>query len=79
MVKTFNRVMSFHVQGEIYDKHTRPESIINNYEWTFEDNLDGNIQIFAYHKDRRGKITNIIKLPKVRPWKQPKTKKISKI
>lgn len=72
MAKTFDKVITFHIQGEIYDNDTRPESILNNYIWTFEDNLDGNIQLFAHHKDKRGRITNMTKLSKIGPWKKPK-------
>lgn len=73
MPRLFNRIIEFHVEGEIYDTKTKPESIINNYTWSYEDNSDGNIQIFAHHKDDRGRITKITKLAKSKPWKKPDT------
>jgi hypothetical protein len=73
MARIFNRILTFHVRGEIYDTYTSPESILNNYEWTFDDNVDGNIQMFAHHKDDRGRITDLIKLPKIHKWKTPDT------
>ncbi len=73
MARIFNRILTFHVKGEIYDTYTTPESILNNYEWTYDDNVDGNIQMFAHHKDSRGKITDLIKLPKIHKWKTPDT------
>lgn len=74
MAKLFNRIIEFHVEGEIYDNETNPESILNNYNWSFEDNMDGNIQLFAHHKDKRGRITKINKLSKIKPWKKPDSK-----
>lgn len=73
MSRLFNRIITFHVQGEIYDQTTKPENIIRNYNWSFEDHEDGNIQIFGHHKDPRGRITKMIKLPKIHPWKKPDT------
>jgi hypothetical protein len=69
MSRVWNRIISFHVRGEIYDSYTSPESILDNYNWTFDDNVDGNIQLFAHHDDDRGRITNLIKLPKIHQWK----------
>lgn len=73
MSRQFNRVITFHVEGEIDDKKTSPESIIKNYEWSFEYNEDGNIQIFGFHKDNRGRITNMTRLPKIHKWKTSDT------
>lgn len=61
MPRLFNRTITFNVDGEIYDNETKPESILKNYLWSFEDNCDGNIQLFAHHKDRRGRITKMTK------------------
>lgn len=74
MPRLFNRVLTFHVQGEIYDtKATTPESIIRNYNWSFRDNNDGSIHIVGHHKDSRGRISKMIKLPKIHKWKTPDT------
>lgn len=73
MCRLFNRIIEFHVEGEIYDTDTKAEDIINNYNWTFDDNVDGNIQIFAHHKDKRGRISKITKMGKIRRWKKPDT------
>lgn len=73
MPRLFTRVITFKVEGEIYDNETKPESIIKNYNWSFEDNMDGNIQIFAHHKDNRGRITKMTKLPLIHRWKKPDT------
>jgi hypothetical protein len=74
MPRLFNRVVTFHVQGEIYDRETTPESIINNYNWICKDNYDDNtLFISAQHKDSRGKITKLTKLPKIHKWKKPDT------
>lgn len=70
MSRIFNRVLTFHVEGEILNDHTSPESILNNYNWSFKDNMDGNIQLFAHHKDPRGSITKMTKLPKIHAWKK---------
>lgn len=68
MPKIFDKVINFHIQGEIYDDdHTNPESIINNYTWTQKD-IEGEIHIIGRHKDHRGRITNMVKLPKIHPW-----------
>lgn len=73
MYKTFNKIITFHVEGEIEDKNTSPESIINNYDWSFSDSFDGNIQIFGHHKDSRGRITKMTKLPKIHNWSSKDT------
>lgn len=72
MSKKFTKVLTFKVEGEIDDNITKPESIINNYTWSFNDNLDGNVQLFGHHKDTRGRITKITKLPKVYNWSSKK-------
>ena len=75
MPRLFNRVLTFHVEGEIYDHETSPESIIKNYTFTFHDYGDGKDHFFieGYHKDTRGKITKVTKLPKIHRWKKPDT------
>jgi hypothetical protein len=79
MPRIFNRILTFSVTGEIYGNETTPESIIKNYDWSFDDNVDGNIQIFGHHKDNRGRITNMIKLPKIHKWKKPDTEMFLKL
>lgn len=73
MPKLFTRILTFKVEGEIYDNETKPEDIIKGYDWSFEDSMDGNIQIFGHHKDNRGIINSMIKLPKIHKWKTPDT------
>lgn len=73
MPRIFNRVITFHVQGEIYDRETSPESIIKNYNWYARNNDDGNIHMVGSHKDARGRITKMIHLPKIHPWHKKDT------
>ncbi len=79
MSRLFNRIITFHVRGEIYSSYTTPEDIINNYDWSFDDNEDGNVQVFGHHKDYRGRITDLIKLPKIHPYKQSDTELFLKL
>lgn len=73
MPRIFNRIINFHVKGELYDTgDTTPESILRNYTWTCK-NMEGDIHIIGRHKDNRGKITEMIALPKIHLWKQPDT------
>jgi hypothetical protein len=73
MPKIFDNVLSFHIQGEIYDDvAASPESIISNYSWTQKD-VEGEIHIIGRHKDNRGRINKMIKLSKVHPWIKPKS------
>jgi hypothetical protein len=73
MPQIFDKVISFHVQGEIYnDKIATPESIINNYEWEQKD-VDGQIHLVGRHKDSRGRINKMVKLSKVKPWIKPQS------
>lgn len=75
MPRLFNRVITFHIKGEIYDQITTPEDIIKNYNWSFKDYGDGKDHFFieGTHKDTRGRITEVIKLPKIHRWKKPDT------
>lgn len=73
MPKIFNRVLSFRVEGEIYDTETKPEDILKNYTWSFR-NHDGNNKVFlvAEHKtNKQGTITNIVPLNKIQKWRKP--------
>ena len=73
MPKIFDKVLSFHVQGEIYDdSKASPESIINNYNWIQKD-VEGEIHIVGRHKDGRGRINKMVKLSKIHPWIKPKS------
>lgn len=75
MPRLFNRVLTFHVEGEIYDHDTSPESIIKNYTFSFKDYGDGKDHFFieGVHQDNRGRITKVTKLPKIHRWKKPDT------
>lgn len=75
MPRLFTRIITFKVEGEIYDTETKAESIIKNYNWEFHDYGDGKDRFFieANHKDLRGRITKVTKLPKVHRWKKPDT------
>jgi hypothetical protein len=46
---------------------------IKNYEWTFRNNDDGTISVIGRSKDRRGRITKMVKLPKIHKWKTSDT------
>ena len=71
MPQIFDKVISFHVQGEIYnDKIATPESIINNYTWEQKD-VNGEIHLVGRHKDNRGRINRMVKLSKIKPWIKP--------
>jgi hypothetical protein len=67
MPRLFNRLITFKVEGEIYDTETKAEDIIKNYSWSFKDYNDGKDHFFieAHHKDMRGRILKMIKLPKI--------------
>lgn len=70
MAKLFDRVITFHVQGEIYNhEDVTPESIINNYTWLPKD-VNGEIHLVGRHKDNRGRINKMVKLPAVHEYHQ---------
>lgn len=75
MPRIFTRILTFKVEGEIYNHETRPEDIIKNYSWSFNDYSNGKDKFFieATHQDTRGRITKMTKLPKVHRWKKPDT------
>jgi hypothetical protein len=75
MPRLFDRILTFHVQGEIYDDHTQAEDIIRNYNFNFKDYNDGIDQAYVVmdHKDHRGRITKMKRLPAIRQWKKPDT------
>lgn len=71
--KIFDKVLSFHIQGEIYDEaNASPESIINNYDWIQKD-VEGEIHLVGRHKDKRGRINKMVKLTKIHPWTKDKS------
>lgn len=76
MSSSFKRTITFNVEGEINDNTASPESIINNYTWSFEYNEDGNIQIFGHHNNNKGRITNISHFPKTTKSKKDETKSL---
>lgn len=75
MPRLFTRILTFKVEGEIYDRSTKPEDIIKNYTFLFKDYHDCKDHFFleCSHKDRRGKITKLSRLPKIHRWKKPDT------
>lgn len=60
MPKTFKRIISFEIEGEIYDNSTSAESILRNYNWNCKSE-NNHISVTGNHKDKRGRITSIIK------------------
>lgn len=75
MPRLFNRIITFKVEGEIYDLHTKAEDIIKNYTFCFKDLMDGRDHFFieGSHKDNRGRIIKMTRLPKIHRWKKPDT------
>ncbi len=73
MPKIFNRIISFKVEGEIYDKSTTPEQIIKSYDWSFKHDGSNSIFCSASYDDNRGRITNMTRLNKIQKWKKPDT------
>lgn len=73
MSRVFHRVLSFEIEGEVYDNSTQPEDIIKNYDFHFKDYNDGRDKSFLEleHKDHRGKITQINNRPKITKAKKP--------
>lgn len=64
MPRSFTRILTFKVEGEIYDTETKPEDIIRNYDWkALTSNYNDAVHIMADHDDHRGRITLIEKLP----------------
>lgn len=75
MPKIFHRILSFEVEGEIYDNDTSAEDIIKNYDFRFKDYNDGRDQSFLLmdHKDNRGRIVKVNNRPKISRAKKPDT------
>lgn len=70
MPRIFNRIVSFQVEGEVYDTETKPEDIIRSYIFSFDKN-DNNL--YMESRDHRGRITNMVRLPKILKTKKPDT------
>jgi hypothetical protein len=76
MHKTFSRIISFEIQGEIYDEYTSPENIINSYDWRFKgfhDNHEDKCFLESSHDDSRGRITNMTKKLEIKKTDKPDT------
>jgi hypothetical protein len=76
MPRIFHRIISFEVEGEIYDHSTRPEDIIKNYEWHFKgyhDNREDKCFLEASHHDHRGRITKVTRKSKITKTEKPDT------
>lgn len=73
MPRVFHRILSFEVEGELYDNDTQPEDIIKNYDFKFKDYNDGRDKSFLVmdHKDSRGKIVKFNNRPSIKKAKKP--------
>jgi hypothetical protein len=63
MPKLFKRIISFEVEGELYDDKIQPEEIIKSYTWRFKGyhDMHGEDKCFleASHGHPRGQITKL--------------------
>jgi len=75
MPRVFKRLLTFEIEGEIYDTNTKAEDIIKNYDFYFKDYDDGGEKSFLAleHKDHRGKITRVSNRPKIQKTKKTDT------
>lgn len=75
MPRVFHRVLSFEIEGEIYDLSTSPESILKGYSWNLHKGSENSNEIFliAKHHDNRGRICKINKLVKINKSSTPDT------
>jgi len=67
-MRTFRRIISFEVEGEIYDHSTSAEEILENYNWSFKgyhDNHEDKCFLESSHDDRRGRITKVVRNNKI--------------
>jgi hypothetical protein len=75
MSRIFHRIVSFEVEGEVYDHSTKPEDIIKNYDWHFKDFNDGHGDdkcfLEASHFDHRGRIIRMTKQSKIQKTEKP--------
>jgi hypothetical protein len=65
MPRLFHRVISFDVEGELYDNDTTPESVLRNYNWHCDNKDLNEIKLVGKHHDIRGRIVNLKKLSKI--------------
>ena len=76
MPRIFHRIISFEVEGEIYDNSTKPEDIIKNYEWRFKgyrDNHEDKCFLEACHNDHRGRLTKVTRKSRITKTEKPDT------
>ena len=76
MPRIFHRIISFEVEGEIYDNSTKPEDIIKNYEWRFkgyQDNHEDKCFLESSHNDHRGRITRLTRKSRITKTEKPDT------
>lgn len=75
MSRIFHRIISFEIEGEIYDNETSAEDIIKNYEFRFKDYNDGHDKSFLEldHKDHKGRITKCSSRPRITKAKKQDT------
>jgi hypothetical protein len=73
MPRLFNRIISFRVEGEIYDNTTTAEQIIKSYDWSFKHDGGNSIFCSASYDDNRGRITNMTRLNKIQKCKKSYT------
>jgi len=74
MSKTFSRIISFTVEGEIYNDEITPEQIIRSYDWKFKgfhDHHEDKCFLESSHDDHRGRIINLTRLKEITKWKKP--------
>lgn len=65
MPRLFHRIISFEVEGEIYNNSSKPENIIRNYEWKIHQTPNDELVITAYSKEKNGRIVKLTKIPKI--------------
>jgi hypothetical protein len=68
MSKTFHRIISFEVEGEIYDHSTSPEDILKSYDWHFKgfhDNHEDKCFLESSHDNSHGRITKVVRKNKI--------------
>jgi hypothetical protein len=63
MPRLFHRIISFEIEGEIYDNSSKAEDIIQHYEWKVQHD-DTNLVITASTKNKNGRIVNLTRIPK---------------
>jgi hypothetical protein len=76
MPRIFHRIISFEIEGELYDNSTKPEDIIKNYEWHFkgyQDNHEDKCFLEASHNDHRGRIIKLTRKSKITRTEKPDT------